>query len=192
LAEAFVRRLTLGLPVATESYGTLELEGTPALPEAVELARACGVDIGDHRSRWLGDASLGEIDLVVGFEEAHIRAAVVEAGAQRSHSFTFRHLARVLAALSDIPDEEAVTRARAAVRQADELRSSELPASIADNMRDPLGAPWKVQRETALEIHRLSQELVATLFRVTDNSGLPPLPAKLRRGSPLRRRLRLG
>lgn len=85
-----------------------------------------------------------------------------------------------------------VTRARALVQQADALHTAELPASIADNMRDPLGAPWKVQRETAVEIRRLSQELVAALFEVTGSTGLPPLPAKLRRGSRLRGRLRLG
>jgi protein-tyrosine-phosphatase len=44
LAEAFVRRLTLGLPVETVSFVTLELEQAPPLDEALEIALWCGID----------------------------------------------------------------------------------------------------------------------------------------------------
>ena len=63
LAEAFVRRLTLGFPVSTESYGTLQLEDAPPLPEAVDIALSCGVSLSEHRTRYLNNASLQNVDL---------------------------------------------------------------------------------------------------------------------------------
>ena len=48
LAEAFVRRLTLGLSVDSESFGVLDLEESPALPEAIALAGWWGLDVSQH------------------------------------------------------------------------------------------------------------------------------------------------
>src|SRR4029078_323333 len=79
LADAFVRRLTLGMPASTESFGTLESDDAPALPEALELATAYGVALSSHRTRHITDLSLREVDLVLGFEEAHVLRAVVDA-----------------------------------------------------------------------------------------------------------------
>jgi protein-tyrosine-phosphatase len=193
LAEAYVRRLTLGLPVTTESFGTLQLRGVPALPEAAELARASGVDVSAHASRWIRGQHLEELDLVLGFDETHVREAVVEAGAPRERTFGMRHFVRLLDSLPEPPgDESAVVRARSLVRQADELRRADMPPVYADNMPDPLGKPWKLQRDTAAEIRELALAVTARLFGVTGAHALPPLPEKLRNPLPLRRRLRLG
>ena len=64
--------LTQGLPVTTESYGTLELDGLPALPEAVDVAASLGVDLGAHRARPVASADLGDVDLLIGFEDEHV------------------------------------------------------------------------------------------------------------------------
>jgi protein-tyrosine-phosphatase len=186
-----VRRLSQGLPVMTESYGTLELENAPVLPEATEIARSCGIDLTTHRSRCLRDVSLVGTDLVLGFEEDHVREAVVDAEAPRNRSFTARHFARLLTALPPSTELDVATRARAVVEQAEVLRS-ELPANPSDNMLDPLGAAWKAQRATAIEIREMSIALVAALFNVNEGGLLPPVPPNLRRRLPLRQRLRLG
>jgi PadR family transcriptional regulator PadR len=93
LAEAFVHRLTLELPVSVGSYGTLELENAPPLPEAAEIALSCGISLADHRTRYLNNASLEDVDLLLGFEPAHIRQAVVDGRAPRERSFTMRDFA---------------------------------------------------------------------------------------------------
>ena len=68
LAQAFVERLTLGLPaqIQISTAGTLESQGAPALPEARQIAVLCGVDLSGHRSQRLSALSLEATDLVIG------------------------------------------------------------------------------------------------------------------------------
>jgi protein-tyrosine phosphatase len=181
LAEAFVHRLTLELPVTTDSYGTLSQENAPPLPEAVEIARSCGISLSDHRTRYLNNASLEDVDLLLGFEPAHIRQAVVDAEAPRGRSFTMLDFVPLLPAAGlAAPEEEVVKRARALVAAAGErLAESQKPNMSA--MRDPFGGPWKVYRQTASEIRDLSVTLVERLFGVADAHSLPPVPKKLGR-----------
>lgn len=177
LGEAFMHRLTLGLPVTTESYGTLELDSAPALPEAVELARSYGLDVTQHRARCVTDAALADVDLLLGFDSSHVREAVVRAHAPRDRSFTMRELARLLDDVT-LPEEgDVAARARRAVELASALREDE-PPRLVDEMADPLGSPWKVFGETAAEIRELSLRLATALFGVTDARSLPALPAK--------------
>lgn len=182
LAEAFVHRLTLGLPVSTESYGTLRVEDAPPLPEAVEIARWCGISLSEHRSRYLNNASLRDVDLLLGFEPAHVRQAVVDAQAPRERSFTIGDFVPLLPADGAPPSEQdVVRRARSLVAAAGERlagSSGMKPAS----MRDPFGGPWKVYRQTAAEVRDLSVALAQRLFGVTDVSSLPPVPTKRGRG----------
>jgi protein-tyrosine-phosphatase len=187
LAAAFVHRLTLGLPVTTESYGTLRAEDAPALPEAVEIALWCGISLGDHRSRFLNNASLDDVDLLLGFEPAHVRQAVVDAHAPREHSFTIGDFVPALPPADARSREDVVAHARSLVaatgrRLADSagLRSASMP--------DPFGGPWKVYRQTASEIRDLSLALAEKLFGVTDTSALPPIPTRIGRRRGLLRR----
>jgi protein-tyrosine phosphatase len=181
LAEAFMDRLTLGLPVTTESYGTLELESAPALPEAVELARSYGLDVSKHGSRCVAGAVLAEADLLIGFDSSHVREAVVRAEAPRGRSFTMRELARLLDDVTPPDEAGVVARARRVVELADALREGR-PPRLADDIADPLGSPRKVYGETAAEIRELSLRIAASLFGVTGPRGLPAAP-----GKPLRR-----
>jgi protein-tyrosine-phosphatase len=178
IAAAFVDRLAVGVPVSTQSYGTLPLEGAPALPEAVEIARSCGVSLAEHRSRYVNNADLTSLDLLIGFEPAHVQQAVVDAQAPRERSFMLRDLISLLAAARPAAsDEDVVRRARLLVARAGE-RAAGAPSLRTSEMRDPFGGPWKVYRESAAEIRELSIELVQQLFGVADPQRLPPVPEK--------------
>jgi protein-tyrosine phosphatase len=180
LAEAFVRRLTLGLPVAVESFGILDVSGSSVLTEALELGHWSGIDLSHHRARQLGAESLAHADLVLGFEPSHVRHAVVDADAPRDRSFTFRDFDSLLETTSAPASDDVVTRAREIVEAA--AGRGELPQeSIRSSITDPYGRSWQVYRETAEEIRTLSITLAESLFGVSDVRGLPPFPRKLRR-----------
>jgi protein-tyrosine-phosphatase len=182
LAEAFVQRLTLGLPVTVGSYGTLPLESAPPLREAVEIASACGISLSDHHTRYLNNASLEDADLLLGFEPTHVRQAVVDGRAPLERSFLMRDFVSFLPPAAGLaaPDEDVVKRARSLVAAAGE-RPVELQNPTMSAMRDPFGRPWKVYRQTASEIRDLSVSLVERLFGVADAHGVPPVPKKLGR-----------
>jgi len=182
LAQAFVERLTLGLPVQISSAGTLETENAPALPEARQIAVLCGVDLSGHRSQRLSALSLEDADLVIGFEEAHVRRAIVDSGAPRANTFTFREFVRLLEKCA--PAEEAMTveRARSAVTLADDLRRSDPAAAGEDTgVPDPFGRSWKVQRAIAVQVRDLSIGLAEHVFGVAGSGILLPVPEKIRR-----------
>src|SRR5262249_59073249 len=87
LAEALFRRRTEGLPVQIGSWGLLDADGAPPLPEAAAVAAALGVDIAGDRARRLQPGCLSGDDLVVGFEQAHLNAAVADGGADGTDAF---------------------------------------------------------------------------------------------------------
>ena len=182
LAQSFVERLTLGLPVQISTAGTVESDGAPALPEARQIAVLCGVDLSGHRSQRLSALSLEGTDLVIGFEEAHVRRAIVDAGARRAHAFTFREFVRLVRFCAPAPDLTTVERARTAVTFADGLRRRD-PAAVGEHtgVPDPLGRSWKAQLEIAREIRELSLELAEHLFGVAGSELLLPVPEKIRR-----------
>lgn len=186
LAQAFLERLTLGLPVQISSAGTLERFGASALPEAREIAMLCGLDRSGHRSRGLSALSLESLDLVIGFEEAHVRRAIVDAGAARENSFTFREFVGLVIE-APTPSTTTVAGARAAVRFADDLRRRD-PAARGDGagVEDPFGRPWKAQREIAVEIRDLSLLLARQIFGAAGSEVLLPIPEKIRRHRRLR------
>jgi protein-tyrosine-phosphatase len=182
LAQAFVERLTLGLPVQISSAGTLEAENAPALPEARQIAVLCGVDLSGHRSQRLSALSLEAVDLVIGFEEAHVRRAIVDAGAPRANTFTFREFVRLLKKTAPVREAMTVERARTAVTLADDLRRRDPTAGGKDTgVPDPFGRSWKVQKEIAVQVRDLSLELAEDLFGVAGSGVLLPVPEKIRR-----------
>ena len=182
LAQAFVERLTLGLPVQISSAGTLEAENAPALPEARQIAVLCGVDLSGHRSERLSALSLEAVDLVIGFEEAHVRRAIVDAGAPRANTFTFREFVRLLKKCAPAKEAMTVERARMAVTLADDLRRRDPTAAGKDTgVADPFGRSWKVQKEIAVQVRDLSLELAEHLFGVAGAGVLLPVPEKIRR-----------
>jgi len=181
LAEAFVRRLTVGLPVAVQSFGTLELGAAPALAEARELGLWCGIDLSNHRARLVGAESIEDRDLLIGFDQEHVRRTVIDGNAPSRRSFTFRQIIALLEDLEEDETTDVVQRAREAVSDAAARREADPDAWGADPIADPFGMSWRVYRETATEIRELSLRLVGALFGVSEASGLPALPADLTR-----------
>jgi protein-tyrosine phosphatase len=165
LAAAVLRAEVAGLgaPVDVESYGLLDLDRMPALPEAVELAGKLGFDLADHRSRALARGTLAETDLVVGFERIHVASSVVDAGAARDRTFTLPEVAGLLAGLPGPEGETPVARARAAVAAAAGARRAYQAASLPE-VEDPLGLSRRRAEEIAGEVRMLTAQLAARLF----------------------------
>ena len=191
LACVFVKRLTLGLPVEVVTAGTLEIDGARALPEAREIATLCGLDLADHRARPLSRLSLKGTHLVIGFEEEHVRRAIVDAGAELANSFTFREFSRLLRGTGLSVGAKSVDRAREVVALAAERRSAgPRVRGGLDDVPDPFGRGWKVYRDTAVEIRELSLQLAEELFGVTDTRTLPTVPERIGLWRPRFRRFR--
>jgi protein-tyrosine-phosphatase len=133
----------------------------------------------------VGAESIEETDLVIGFDDDHVRGAVIEGHASRRRSFTFRE---IVALLEDVhtPETDVVRRARQAVEQAATLRDAN--PWRGEPIRDPLGGSWRVYFETAAEIRELSLRLVGALFGLSRARSLPPFPAQVARRWPRRRR----
>jgi protein-tyrosine-phosphatase len=139
----------------------------PALPEAVELASAIGLDLASHRARHLADVDLSNSDLVLGFEQMHVSAAVVDGQAALGRTFTLPELVDLLQKLPDASTSrrpDPVETARERVEQAQALRAKSAQKRSAPEIEDPLGRPPSVQRRTAEEIRFLVAELAVRLF----------------------------
>jgi protein-tyrosine phosphatase len=158
LAAAFLRRLLGGVPVEVSSCGTARAarDGRGPLPEAIAAATSSTVGIDDHRTRWIGDMPLDQTDLVIGFERAHVAAAVLEGGAIRSHTFLLTEAVEVLHATDPIDVVAPRNQVRALVEAADRARRDveEMP-----EVRDPFGHSRQVYERTAIEIWSLTLEL---------------------------------
>ena len=163
LAAAFFARYTDGLEVAVGSCGTMDVGSRPALDEMLVAAAALDVDLVAHRSQALMRDGLSHNDLIVGFEPAHVSAAVVDGGADIAKTFVLGELVANLVQVED--DEDLASHARFVVAVADSRRIRTRPDS-AYSIADPYGAPHETMRRTSAEIDRLVRALVAGLFGV--------------------------
>lgn len=164
LSEYLLREAVAGLPVDVSSVGTLELGSVGVLPEALELGREFGLDLAPHRTRALASGRLEHADLVIGFEQKHIAAAVVDGGASRGRTFTLGELAALVRAIDPPREEDPVARARAAVAAADDLRRRVQRDAPLAEVPDPWGATPAVFRRTAESVRTLVGEVVRGLF----------------------------
>lgn len=169
LAAEVFRVHAAGLPVAVSSAGTLEPGSSPALDDALEHGAELGVDLSTHRAHGLGGEDLSGVDLIVGFEHAHIEAAVVRAQARAGRAFTLPELVRLLELAPGGGDPGGpVERARAAIARADTLRrDSRAPAKV-EEIEDPLGLTAEASRRIALTIGSLTTQLADGLFGPRD------------------------
>ena len=173
MAAGLVHRLTLGLPVAVSSAGTIGVVGKPALDEAQVLAAWCGISLADHTSSQFTHERAAAADLVVGFEHAHVTFAVIDAGCPRDRVFTLPDLTTLLAGIEPVdPSIALIARARERIQRAAELRSR-LGRSTSREIADPFGKSKKVAKETAAELRRLCPELAERLFDVSAKGVFP-------------------
>jgi low molecular weight protein-tyrosine phosphatase len=174
LAEALFRHYADGIPTAVSSVGTQDVGSAPPLSDAIEAGRRLGVDLTGHRSRALRHTDLSSADLVLGFEQSHVSAAVVDGEANPARAFLLGELVMLLGTVA--PEHEPSAHARSAVADADLRRARYRPDRTAVVVRDPLGRSSRVMRRTAEEIDRLVRQLVLGLFGAQD---VPP-PQRLR------------
>jgi protein-tyrosine phosphatase len=165
LAAALVEQLVADLPVRVSSLGTLDLHGSPPLRAATKHATRLGLDLSAHRARTLLTADLRHADLVIGFERAHVGAAVLEARAPRERSFLLTELVELLEGLPVPESGDPVRRARAAVREAETGRRED-EGDWYDEIPDPLGGSARLARQVAEDVQRLTVSLVRSLFGV--------------------------
>jgi hypothetical protein len=102
---------------------------------------------------------------VLGFERAHVHAAVVDAAAAVERTFT---LPEVVALLEGVPQlstaGDRAASARARVNQAHAVRPPNFRTAAVPEIVDPLGRPKREQREVAEEVRRLVERLAQLLF----------------------------
>jgi protein-tyrosine phosphatase len=166
LAAELFRSVAVGVPIAVRSFGTLDLGSMTALPEAVEHAGRLGVDLTGHRATCLAGDTLDDPDLVLGFERAHVAAAVVEAGARRERTFTLPELVDLLELDDALPrGAEPLAQARAALVRADARRRESGGTAGYPELADPLGRGSRVAHDTADRIRELTTRLATLLFR---------------------------
>jgi protein-tyrosine phosphatase len=132
LAAALLRQHVTNPYVRIRSAGTIPTGGLPALESAIRLGRRYGVDLSAHRSHALERNELASADLVIGFEPAHVAAAIVDGGSAVERTFTLIELTDLLAT----PAKE-VANARATVREVHTRRSPNLLTTQA--IPDPFG-----------------------------------------------------
>jgi protein-tyrosine phosphatase len=161
IAEGYLRRLLADLPVHVHSLGTLELEGAPALPEALEAAARAGLDLSAHRSRALGGRDLSDADLVLGFELSHVAAAVMDGGAARERVFSLPELVELLEQARTPLETDPIERARNAIAAANALRVTGAPLA---ELADPIGQSASFHRDTVERVRDLSVRLAIGLF----------------------------
>jgi protein-tyrosine-phosphatase len=151
--------------VAVVSLGTLELGPVPALPEAMKIAESYGLDLSGHRARDVGGVDLEECDLVLGFEQMHVAAAVVDGGAKLNRTFTLPELLDLLDEIPEPPRQaEAMNRARARIQHAHAARPRDHKANAVPEIADPLGKTPAAQRRIAEELRALVTDLSRRLF----------------------------
>ena len=175
VAEVVTRSVTEGLPVAVSSAGTSVGQSAPSPKRTLKAASALGYELGEHRSRPLADDQLESADLVVGFEIAHVAAAVIERGTDRAKTWLLPQLVGMLERLpADAPsgpdsrEADPVARARARLAAADRLRSSASPM-LGDQIADPMGRSAKTHQATARTIDNLCKRMVALLLSSRPN-----------------------
>jgi protein-tyrosine-phosphatase len=151
--------------VVVASFGTLELGPVPALPEAVELAADFGLDLSRHRARNVAELNLVTYDLVLGFEQMHVAAAVVEGDTAPERTFTLPELLELLDDVrASLPETGPTERARSRIEAAHAARRPDYPRHAVPEIPDPLGKTWPAQRRTAEELRALVDELARRLF----------------------------
>jgi protein-tyrosine phosphatase len=131
--------------VTTAGFGSSD---EPATEASLHVAEARGLDLDDHRSRGF-DATMADVDLVLGMERAHVRDVVVAVPGAWPKSFTLKEAVRraevVGPRASTAPFAAWVGRLHVGRRSNDLLGSSP-----DDDVADPTGGP-KVEHEEAVD-----------------------------------------
>lgn len=157
------------------SAGTYGWDGSPPVPEAVDVAQERGVDISQHIGRRLETKLVDEATVVVGMCAEHRDAAARMTGTGPSKAFTLKELTRIL---EELPPATAETDLATRIAEAAALRKGGfegLPAD--DDVIDPLGMPYETFRSVGWEINEWCERMATGLVG-------PPPPAPVSAAAP--------
>jgi protein-tyrosine phosphatase len=150
-AAALLGGLVSNQSIVVDSFGVIEQGGAPALPGAVRTAVKFGIDLSGHRARALHRGDLTSSDLAIGFEPAHVAAAVETGGVPAGRAFLLLELADVLEVdVLPWPPGSGSLAARVDHANARRFASGRLPRSVPD----PVGKSDREFERTYDEIAR--------------------------------------
>jgi protein-tyrosine phosphatase len=161
--------------VTVSSFGTLDLGNRRALAEAIKVGRSLGVDLSHHRSRPLSPGSLRAMDLVVGFEPAHVSTAIAKGGAREEQTFMLLELPELLAGVAPVELPAGVEGSRRLIELMDHHRRVRTDGP-SPALPDPYGEPRHVMAETARLIDATLSHLASELFRPVADRTAPGRP----------------
>lgn len=165
LAAALFAEATAGLPVNVRSAGTLNVGSPPPFAETLEHAHRFGLDLSGHRAHPLAHENVSAADLVIGFEQAHVATAVMEAAVPRDRAFTLPEIVQLLDLDGAPPDAPTPPqRARLAIERASATRLATGRTAGTPELTDPVGHSRAFYAQTADEIRDLVGRLVRELF----------------------------
>ena len=159
-AEAVLRQSVDPAAVGVRSIGTQALDGAPAVVEALQIGCRAGLDLTGHRARRLQPGELAGVDLVVGFEPAHISIAIVDGGADIATTFSLAELGSILRALTleDLRGE----RPSDVIREAHSRRKGTF--LTASSIADPIGTSPAVFLQTYSTIENHVAAVAEVIF----------------------------
>jgi protein-tyrosine phosphatase len=163
LRDALQRRFGETAP-RVSSAGTSGLEGRRAMPESVEAAAELGTDISGHIARRVTDAMIDGSDLLLCMASEH-RDQLADGSGREQRAFTIKELVRLLETLpppAPGAGSDSMTDRIATANLA--RRKGAVPASLDDDVADPLGQPPEAYRATAWELETWIERLMNGLF----------------------------
>jgi len=156
------------------SAGTYGWDGSPPVPEAVDVAKERGVDISPHIGRRLEPQLVDEATVVVGMCAEHRDAAARMSGTGSAKAFTLKELTRIL---EELPPAATDTDLATRIAEAAALRASGFEGLPADeDVVDPLGMPYETFRAVGWEINEWCERLATALAGPPPPTAAAPAP----------------
>jgi protein-tyrosine phosphatase len=162
MAEALLARRLAdeGVDATVRSAGTRAWR-VGATHHSVTVMVEHGLDISAHRNHQLRREDIDAADLVLGMTRKHVKMAVARRPDAVDRTFLVGELVRLATALGPRDPAEEV---RVWLRRVAALRPVDQPLGRAvDEVRDPVGEPIAVYRETAARLDRDLSTLAAFL-----------------------------
>lgn len=154
IAEQFLTTRTRGCPVVVSSAGVMARDGAAMPDEAATISLRYGGRPEAHRSRFLTEAQLREVDLVLTATRAHRSSVVRILPRMANRAFTINEFARLLEALpprGSAAPFDAVSVVDAARSLRGHVSPPENPAD--DDLEDPYRRPFEVYESVGARLH---------------------------------------
>lgn len=156
-----------GCDVTVSSVGTWAYDGNPAMPEAVEVVRARGLDLSAHSSRPLDASELARADVIVAMTSVH-RREILDVDPGIAHKIVLMKELTELALEGDLPDvaERRLERLLGAARP--EWRRA---LDLDDPIGKPVGAYERAVAQIELGVEVLAEALCGPTKQTARENG---------------------